>query len=161
LRPLTFRSLNVALALPVRRSDTTGMKDVERDHQYHHQKRVEPIEENLVLQQNARVALEVLNDLDHAPNEDEQAHEVDVEYISLERQSFEWYTRCHVRDLLGGLRTMKLISHWLVVEEAVMEGSSNEDKDDEADQLDEETGDDDVLTGMQGVIRALGGDAGT
>jgi hypothetical protein len=138
------------------------MKDVKHYHQDHHQKRIEPVEKNLVLQQNSGVALKVLNDLNHASDKDGQAHEVDIEHVLFERCLFEKYTRRRAQDLLGGFGTRKeSISHWLVVDKAVMEGSGNEDEDDEADQVYEETGDDDVLTGVQGVIRALGRDDGT
>lgn len=49
LRPGSVPDLNVTLLPLDRRGDTTRMEDIERNHENHHQERIEPIEKDFML----------------------------------------------------------------------------------------------------------------
>lgn len=118
-------------------NDLARVEDVEQHHGDEHERRVKAVQPALGMLQRAAKPLAVLDGAEQGPYEDEGRDGVEDKHEALPRH----------RDRLGRRRRLPHHAH-------VEDGRDN-DEDGEADQLDRQTADDDVLARLE-TGRVLG-----
>lgn len=113
------------------------MVDVEQDHDDDHQHAVEEVEEDLVAHQVAGVALQVLDDAEDGPDQDQ-------------RRAREHHPHVALPGDVDGLRGRRRVP-----EHAAVEDPRHHDEDAERHQLHEQPADDDVLARLE-LVRRVG-----
>lgn len=132
----------------------TRMNPIKHDHNRQHKHGIKNIQKHLVAKQIPRIALQVLDDAENAPDHDEAAGKVQVVQMALPGKIVEGVARCEGRggrragELVVALEVDSLLERF-VVDEAVVEDAGDDDEEAEEEELREEAGDDEFFARVE------------